>query len=406
MEYAGREGRARIGRGSWARGLGIWCALAILAAGPAAAEDADRVLAESESRVRTVRCAGGQSLADVVSRARPGDVVLVNGECSGPIEITVDGITLEGNGTGVLNGAGSGPPAEFSALVTVTGARNVVISGLTLQGSDGEGILVQRAGAAVVRDTRVQDNLGTGIAVAEGSTVQLIDTVSRRNAIGLDVFTGSSAVLKGTVGLSENRGPGAEVNGQSILEIRGADVEACDNGGTGIFAGNSQIVFFGFEETQVPGSTLTVCRNDTGIALPDSSFEVVGGRFFGSAANVVTVRDNAGTGIWCPQGCSLASPVATARFVITGNALGVELGQGSLATLIGGLELSANDLGLSVDASQLTLVSVPPNPSSVTGNGVDVSASFGARLTIAGATIGSPLACDPSVLSRGSVTCP
>jgi hypothetical protein len=405
MEYAGRENRARIGRGRWARGLEIGCALAILAVGPTAAEGTNRVLADAEARVRTVRCASGQSLADVVSRARAGDVVVVNGECSGPIEIVADGVTLEGNGTGVLSGAG-GPPAEFSALVTVTGASNVVISGLTLQGSNGEGILVQRAGAAVVRDTLVQDNLGTGIAVAEGSTVQLVDIVSRRNAIGLDVFTGSSAVLKGAVGLSENRGPGAEVNGQSILEIRGADVVACDNGGSGIGAGNSQIVFFGFEETQVPGSTLTVCRNATGIALPESSFEVVGGRFFGSGANVVTVSDNAGTGIWCPQGCSLASPFATARFVITGNTLGIELGQGSLATLIGGLELSGNDEGLSVDASQLTLVSVPPNPSSVTGNGVDVSASFGARLTIAGATIGSPLVCDLSVLSRGSVTCP
>ncbi|HUG38373.1 MAG TPA: right-handed parallel beta-helix repeat-containing protein, partial [Candidatus Limnocylindrales bacterium] len=193
-------------------------------ASAAAAEGADRVLAESEARVRTVRCASGQSLADVVSRARAGDVVVVIGECSGPILIATDGITIEGNGAAVLSGPGGGPPAEFSALVTVTGAHNVVISGLTLQGSNGEGILVQRAGAAVVRDTLVQDNLGTGIAVAEGSTVQLIDTVSRRNAIGLDVFTGSSAVLKGAVGLSENRGPGAEVNGQSILEIRGADV--------------------------------------------------------------------------------------------------------------------------------------------------------------------------------------
>lgn len=59
-----------------------------------------------------------------------------------------------------------------------------------------------------------------------------------------------------------------------------------------------------------------------------------------------------------------------------------------------------------VDASQITLVSVPPNPSSVSGNGVDVTASFGAHLTIAGAELGSPLVCDSSVLSRGSVTCP
>jgi hypothetical protein len=236
--------------------------------------------------------------------------------------------------------------------------------------------------------------------------VQVIDTISRRNALGLDVFTGSSAVLKGAVKLSENLASGAEVNGQSILEIRGADVEACDNGGNGIGAGSSQIVLFGFEETQVPGSTLTVCRNSRGMALPDSSFEVLGGQFFGSAANVVTVSDNEQAGIWCPQGCSISSPVATARFVISGNATGLELGQGSLATLIGGLEVSGNAVGVAVDASQITLVSIPPNPSSVTGNGVDVSASFGARLTIDGAAIGSPLACDSSVLSRGSVTCP
>ncbi|HVS66347.1 MAG TPA: hypothetical protein VMT85_22910 [Thermoanaerobaculia bacterium] len=220
------------------------------------------------------------------------------------------------------------------------------------------------------------------------------------------MFTGSSAVLRGAVTLSENLGAGVEVNGQSILEIRGADVEACDNGGTGLGVGNSQVAFFGFEETQAPGSSLLVCRNTTGIALPDASFEVVGGRFFGSAANRVEVRDNTETGIWCPQGCSIASPFATARFVISGNALRLDLAQGSVATFVGGLEVTGNDEGVAVDAAQLTLVSIPPNPSSVTGNGADLSASFGARLTIAGATVGTPLGCDGSVLSRGSVTCP
>lgn len=408
MEYGSTEGLGE--RPSlWVRSRrGVWCVVAALGLiGPAAGAESDgRLVAETEARTRTVRCDSGQSLAEVLSRAHSGDVVVIKGECSGRIEIATDGITLEGNGAAVLRGATGDPPAEFSALITVTGASNVVISGLTVQGGSGEGILVQRAGAAVVRDTVVQDNLGTGIAVAEGSTVQLIDTVSRRNALGLDVFTGSSAVLKGAVTFNENQGSGVEVNGQSILEIRGADVEACDNGGFGLGAGSSQIVFFGFEETHVPGSTLTVCRNSMGLVMPDSSFEVLGGQFFGSAANVVTIRDNAGAGIWCPQGCSIASPFATARFVISGNELGVELGQGSVATLVGGLDVSGNGVGISVDASQVTLVSVPPNPSSVTGNGVDVRASFGALLTIVDAAIGSPLACDSSVLSRGSVTCP
>jgi hypothetical protein len=379
--------------------LGVWCAVAALGSIASTAE-------AQGGRTRVVGCNRGHSLADAVAKSRPGDVVEVRGVCSEPIEITTDGITIEGYGKSVLRGTGEGPPAELAALITVTGARNVVISGMRLHSGNGGGILVQRGGAAVVRDSVVEDNLGTGIAVAEGSTVQVIDTVSRRNALGLDVFTGSSAVLKGAVHLSENLASGAEVNGQSILEIRGADVEACDNGGNGIGAGSSQIVLFGFAETQVPGSTLTVCRNSRGMALPDSSFEVLGGQFFGSAANVVTVSDNEQAGIWCPQGCSISSPVATARFVISGNATGLELGQGSLATLIGGLEVSGNAVGVAVDASQITLVSIPPNPSSVTGNGVDVSASFGARLTIDGAAIGSPLACDSSVLSRGSVTCP
>jgi hypothetical protein len=408
MEHGRTEGLGERSSAWVGARRGVWCAAAALGLiVPAASAEGDgRVLVESEARTRTVRCDKGQSLAEVVSRALSGDVVVVKGECSGRIEIATDGITLEGNGAAVLRGSAGDPPAEFSALITVTGASNVVISGLTVQGGSGEGILVQRAGAAVVRNTVVQDNLGTGIAVADGSTVQLIDTVSRRNALGLDVFTGSSAVLKGAVTFSENLGTGVEVNGQSILEIRGADVEACDNGGFGIGAGSSQIVFFGFEETHVPGSKLTVCRNSMGLVMPDSSFEVLGGQFFGSGANVVTVRDNAGAGIWCPQGCSIASPFATARFVISGNEIGIELGQGSVATLVGGLEVSGNDVGLSIDASQLTLVSVPPNPSSVTGNGVDVGASFGARLTIDGAEIGSALECDSSVLSRGSVTCP
>jgi hypothetical protein len=75
-----------------------------------------------------------------------------------------------------------------------------------------------------------------------------------RNATGMDVYTQSSAVLKGAIRTNENLGNGADINGTSIIEIRGAQVEASRNGGVGLVAGsNSQLAVFGFDVSR--GST-------------------------------------------------------------------------------------------------------------------------------------------------------
>ena len=80
------------------------------------------------------------------------------------------------------------------------------------------------------------------------------------------MFTSSSAILKGTININKNKGNGAEVNGQSILEIRGAQVQLNDNGGIGLVAGSGQVAIFGFSASQ--GSTLTANGNgDFGIII-------------------------------------------------------------------------------------------------------------------------------------------
>jgi hypothetical protein len=79
---------------------------------------------------------------------------------------------------------------------------------------------------------------------------------------------------------------------------------------------------------------------------------------------------------------------------------------GSSALLIGGLNVHDNTTGLLVDESSLSLEAAPGLPAAVMNNGINVQLAFGARSTIQNVTIGTPLVCDATVLSRGTTTCP
>ena len=81
------------------------------------------------------------------------------------------------------------------------------------------------------------------------------------------------------------------------------------------------------------------------------------------------------------------------------------LEDGASVLIIGGLDLSQNGAGLSAHgAGTLTIVSVPPNPSRIDSNQIDLDLGFGTRLTSDGVDFTS-IACDASVLTRG-INCP
>ena len=65
-----------------------------------------------------------------------------------------------------------------------------------------------------------------------------------------------------------------------------------------------------------------------------------------------------------------------------------------------------NATGILADDTSLSIAAAPGLPNSIAGNGTDVQLSFGARSTIENVAIGTPLVCDPTVLSRGTTTCP
>jgi hypothetical protein len=352
-------------------------------------------------KIHKVDCDKGQTIRDALNHADPGDTIRVTGVCTERVVIKTDRVTLDGQGTAVLSGKAGGP-LDFNAVLTVDGARGVSIVGLTVQNSPAEGMLGLRGAAFTVLKTQVRDNAFTGISVGDGSTANLTDTVMQRNNPGLNVHTGASVILRGSIAITHNTGNGVEINGMAVLEIRGAKVDASDNAGVGVVVGSGQLAIFGFPSSV--GSSLTVSNNGfAGIVLANSPFNVY-------PAATVTASNNGVFGMLLVGGGAFITtlPGGGSTFVIEGNTVGVNAQQGAGVLFQSGLLSIKGNRGVGLlgdGAGTLTVRAAAPNPSSISGNGLDVNLRFGTRATFEGVTIGS-ITCDATVLSEGSTVCP
>jgi Right handed beta helix region len=347
-----------------------------------------------------VNCDGGQSLARAVSHAMEGQTIHIRGTCHERVLITTPRLTLAGAGTAIIDGGGVQPSPDvepaLDGLVIIDGVAGVTITGLRVQNSSGTGVLAQRGAALMMRDTFVQDHAQTGIVVVDHSTAELSNCTTQRNRLGLDVFTSSSAVLKGDFTSSHNAN-GVDVNGTSIIELRGAQVQLNENAGYGLVAASgSHVAIFGLEASR--DSTLEANGNGfAGIVLAD-------GRMTAYVPASISAMNNV-MGLFLVDG-RILTPDGVTKFRLENNTVGMSLNQGSQVFIVGGLTVRGNGTGVLADATgPLTLTSVPANPSTITGNGTDVRLGFGTRSTIDGVTIGT-LVCDGTVLSRGTRTCP
>ena len=121
---------------------------------------AGTALAAASVRAATLAVAEGESVAEALSRAAPGDTLhLARGVFAGGLVINLAGITLEGETGATLDGG------ETGNVVTVE-APDVTIRGLTIRRSGltlidkNSGIYVDRSGdRARIEDNRLEDNL-------------------------------------------------------------------------------------------------------------------------------------------------------------------------------------------------------------------------------------------------------
>ncbi len=302
------------------------------------------------SETLTVDCTKGETLAKAVARAKPGDTIRVTGTCKENVTITTDRLTLDGQGSAILDGGSVGKESTvmvsedflplFEGVLTIAGARGVIIKGFTIQhGADG--ITCKGGAMCSVRNTTMQDNADEGIQVSQNAMAEIINCTVRRNSEwGIVVVDSSSVVFDGTI-ITNN-------NGRS---------------GIGIFGASSASLF---------GEVTIQAHNN---AL--HGIEING------ASNMFTVRGTISVGKNGRDGISVGS-----------NSNLFDFGATFLAKANG-------RAGLRVDDS----AGVTLSKSIITDNGTDVALSFGARATLKGNTIGT-ITCDKSSMIRGDVACP
>ena len=347
-----------------------------------------------------VECDRGESLLRALRRAKAHQTVRFSGTCYESIVIETDYLTLQGENGATIDGSLS--PSE--AVVLIDGARGVQLSDFTVQNGSDQGVLATHQAQGVLKNLIVTNNGTVGLSV-DRSSLEIVDlNLDNNRTGGMDAYTGSIIVAKGHLSANNNGGDGLAANGKVFFELRGATVVANENAAVGIsIINDSRLQIFSFPEAQ--GSAINANGNGfAGVGILGSELGVVGSQFFGSGANVITANNNGVFGFFLPSGAIL-SPHATARFVAQGNGVGMLLEDGGNAVIVGGLDLSQNGAGLSAHgAGTLNLVSVPPNPSRIDDNRIDLDLGFGTRLT-SDAVRYTSIACDETVLTRG-VRCP
>jgi hypothetical protein len=218
-------------------------------------------------------------------------------------------------------------------------------------------------------------------------------------------------VFTGAIDLTQNGALGLGSANGTALELRGAQIDASGNGAFGAVIEGAKLGLFNFGVSQ--GSSLTADDNGMfGIVVTAGGLIdiIAPPPFYNSGINVVSASGNGTAGMYVLGQSTVESPFGAATFRFENNPIGVQVDTNSSMLIVGGMQISGNsDIGLLADgAGSVTII--PPEadptavPSAITGNGTDVSLSFGTRATIA-AAVGS-IVCDPSVLVRGSAACP
>jgi hypothetical protein len=224
------------------------------------------------------------SLAAALNAANNGDTIKISGTCSELVTIFKDGLTLDGQGTAVIDGGGGfTPPPTLTGfsegVITIIGARGVVIKGLIVQNGP-DGISGNQGASFTVQDVTAQKNADDGIQVSQNSTAQIIDCTAVDNANdGFVAANASNAIFFGTIISTGNADDGIQIASTSSGTITsGATVEVHTNGLSATFGSNT---FDGV----VTGDGIRVTSSSQLFVSSNSSVEAIGNADNGIAVN-------------------------------------------------------------------------------------------------------------------------
>jgi hypothetical protein len=275
----------------------------------------------------TVDCGGGQTVGAALAQAgqRASRVVItITGVCSESVTVNRSNTVLQAGSPG----SGLSDPSANTNVLSINGAHDVTVNGLTLSG--GAGVRIQTGHVSMVNsyvsgssshgvvifggeldvvNTTVEGSAIDGIQAISRSTLRLQSSVIQNNGFALDISDGSFALLDGNTQVINNRG-NVGVTFGSMLHVGNAIVENNAHGGISLMGGS--VAHFGF------GGGLAVISGNSGDGLQLRDTSEASSLQEGWTVQIV---NNTGFGVFC------SGPPAVAQIVgqlgtVTGNTVG------------------------------------------------------------------------------------
>lgn len=192
----------------------------------AAAAVASALFAAAPAAATTHHVHKGESIQAAIDAAKPGDTITVQKATYNEfLDIRTNGIKLKGNGAtltkpklrdeGICIQLGNGKTNGIcvhgfvgdstNGPVPHSITKNVKISGFTLKGFEGEGVLVFGGSKTTVRNTRMASNAGYGAFANSSSGTQFLHDTARNNG-DAGFYIGDSPKANALVRNSVSRG--------------------------------------------------------------------------------------------------------------------------------------------------------------------------------------------------------
>lgn len=379
------------------------------------------VLADSEDTEQIlVRCNHGDSLAEAIDDADPGDTILVLGTCHESVTITTDRLTIEGQGNAELVGVDG-----TQDVITIKGAHAVTLTGFSIRNGN-IGILGKEASSFMLNNLVVRDNSNTGIRLEGNSSATITDTTAEHNGLlGIDIDRASEARFSGNFVSQDNGVFGMILSSNSSSTFAKANVTVRRNA-LGIQVGINSSFMIADAETVVTAANnlatgLTVVSGST-LFVFEGAIVAEGNQFnHGVSANSnsnidldrggsITARNNGVDGIQLEDSLlnlfNMPGLPASSVLVENNGRHGLSAFQESRIDLSGDSEITSHsnlEAGVFVDnGSSARIIN-----STIRDNLTDLVLSFGSRADLVNNLI-ETITCDDTVLVRGDsgITCP
>jgi hypothetical protein len=130
-----------------------------------------------------------KSLADAVREASENSTITFTGICNGPVVVTIDGLTLKGVGTAIIDGAGAD-------ALTLTGTSRVAL--MDFEVTNGiNGIAIRDGSHVTLTGVNSHDNAHVGVGIQTASSATLTNvSVTGNGSAGVSVDDGVSVIIK------------------------------------------------------------------------------------------------------------------------------------------------------------------------------------------------------------------